>query len=91
MGADRGVRRQDGRGGPATSPWPRSADHAGRRGLAGTILVHKIAGAAAEAGALLEQVCRRGQGRRRGEVGTMGVALTPVHRPGRGPTELLAR
>ena len=28
-----------------------SADHAGRRGLAGTILVHKVAGAAAEAGA----------------------------------------
>src|SRR6516164_1244928 len=33
-----------------------SAGHAGRRGLAGTILVHKIAGAAAESGAPLMTV-----------------------------------
>lgn len=33
-----------------------SVDHAGRRGLAGTIQVHRIAGAAAEAGASLAEV-----------------------------------
>lgn len=33
-----------------------SVEHAGRRGLAATILVHKVAGAAAEAGASLAEV-----------------------------------
>src|SRR5262245_28549415 len=33
-----------------------SVGHAGRRGLAGTVLVHKVAGAAAEAGAPLAEV-----------------------------------
>ena len=33
-----------------------SAEHAGRRGLAGTVLVHKVAGAAAEEGADLHTI-----------------------------------
>ena len=52
-----------------------SADHAGRRGLAGTILVHKIAGAAAAAGLDLPQVATLARAAA-GEVATMGVALS---------------
>ena len=46
-----------------------------RRGIAGTVLVHKLAGALAEAGAPLHAVARRPRGRRRPALGTMGVAL----------------
>ncbi|HEY7211860.1 MAG TPA: dihydroxyacetone kinase subunit DhaL [Bryobacteraceae bacterium] len=53
----------------------RNADHAGRRGLAGTILVHKIAGAAAAAGLDLPQVASLARAAA-GEVATMGVALS---------------
>ncbi|SIO55945.1 homodimeric dihydroxyacetone kinase [Singulisphaera sp. GP187] len=60
-----------------------SADNAGRRGLAGTILVHKIAGAAAEAGASLEQVTAEARAAAEA-VGTMGVALTPCTVPAAG-------
>lgn len=60
-----------------------SADHAGRRGLAGTILVHKIAGAAAEAGGTLEQVTAEAKAAAEA-VGTMGVALTPCIVPAAG-------
>ncbi|WP_406698928.1 dihydroxyacetone kinase subunit DhaK [Singulisphaera sp. Ch08] len=60
-----------------------SADNAGRRGLAGTILVHKIAGAAAEAGANLEQVAAEARAAAEA-VGTMGVALTPCTVPAAG-------
>jgi dihydroxyacetone kinase len=52
-----------------------SADHAGRRGLAGTILVHKIAGAAAAAGLDLPQVATLARAAA-AEVATMGVALS---------------
>ncbi len=56
---------------------------AGRRGLAGTVLVHKVAGAAAEAGLPLAEVARRAQ-RVADTVGTMGVALSPCTVPAAG-------
>ena len=58
-------------------------DTAGRRGLAGTVLVHKVAGAAAEAGAPLEQV-RAEAAAVAAAVGTMGVGLTPCTVPAAG-------
>ncbi|KAL6183326.1 hypothetical protein ACLB2K_044737 [Fragaria x ananassa] len=55
---------------------------AGRRGLAGTILVHKVAGAAAASGSSLADVAA--EARRASEmVGTMGVALSVCTLPGR--------
>ncbi|HZA92765.1 MAG TPA: dihydroxyacetone kinase subunit DhaL [Gemmatimonadales bacterium] len=45
-----------------------------RRGIAGTVLVHKVAGAAAEAGMPLAEVARLAQATA-GALGTMGVAL----------------
>jgi dihydroxyacetone kinase len=60
-----------------------SGDHAGRRGLAGTVLVHKIAGASAESGAPLAEVVA--DARAAAElVRTMGVALTPCTIPAAG-------
>jgi triose/dihydroxyacetone kinase / FAD-AMP lyase (cyclizing) len=56
---------------------------AGRRGLAGTVLVHKVAGAAAEAGLPLAEVARRAQ-RAADTVGTMGLALSPCVVPAAG-------
>jgi dihydroxyacetone kinase len=58
-------------------------DTAGRRGLAGTVLVHKVAGAAAEAGAPLERV-RAEAAAVAAAVGTMGVGLTPCTVPAAG-------
>ncbi len=52
----------------------RAQDHAGRRGLAGTVLVHKIAGAAAAAALDLPQVASVAQ-TVADNLGTMGVAL----------------
>src|SRR3954466_13190290 len=52
-----------------------SPGHAGRRGLAGTILVHKIAGAVAESGATLAAVAVAARAAA-GAVRTMGLALT---------------
>jgi len=49
---------------------------AGRRGVAGTVLVEKIAGAAAERGDSLDQVAEIAE-RVIGQVRSMGVALTP--------------
>jgi dihydroxyacetone kinase-like protein len=49
---------------------------AGRRGVAGTVLVEKIAGAAAERGDSLDQVAAIAE-RVIGQVRSMGVALTP--------------
>jgi dihydroxyacetone kinase len=57
--------------------------HAGRRGLAGTILVHKIAGAAAEAGASLADVAAEARAAA-SEVRTMGVALSACTVPAAG-------
>jgi dihydroxyacetone kinase len=57
--------------------------HAGRRGLAGTILVHKVAGALAEAGASLAEVAAAARDAA-SAVRTMGVALTPCTVPAAG-------
>lgn len=66
-----------------------SVEHAGRRGLAGTILVHKVAGAAAEAGMLLADVAARARATANA-VRTMGVALSPCTVPAAGqPTFVL--
>jgi dihydroxyacetone kinase len=56
---------------------------AGRRGLAGTVLVHKVAGAAAEAGSPLAEVTARARAAAEA-VGTMGLALTPCTVPAAG-------
>jgi len=58
-------------------------DHAGRRGLAGTVLVHKIAGAAASRGMPLAEVARIAR-ETAASLGTMGVALTPCTVPAAG-------
>ena len=60
-----------------------SGDHAGRRGLAGTVLVHKIAGAAAASGHPLAEVARIARDVA-AALGTMGVALTPCTVPAAG-------
>ncbi len=56
---------------------------AGRRGIAGTVLVHKVAGAAAAAGLDLDGVKREAEAAI-AAVGTMGVALTPCIVPAAG-------
>jgi dihydroxyacetone kinase len=61
-----------------------SAEHtAGRRGIAGTVFVHKIAGAAAEAGLLLEEVAAAAR-RAIAGVTSMGVALSACTVPAAG-------
>ncbi|CAH2036110.1 unnamed protein product [Thlaspi arvense] len=61
---------------------------AGRRGLAGTILVHKVAGAAAAAGLSLAEVAA--EAKRASEmVGTMGVALSVCSLPGQDASDRL--
>jgi dihydroxyacetone kinase len=59
------------------------ADHAGRRGLAGTVFVHKVAGAAAEAEASLAEVAAEAR-EAAAALGTMGVALSPCTIPAAG-------
>ncbi|OEL22076.1 putative 3,4-dihydroxy-2-butanone kinase [Dichanthelium oligosanthes] len=60
---------------------PQTQGIVGRRGLAGTILVNKVAGAAADAGLPLEEVAE--QARHASElVGTVGVALSVCTLPG---------
>lgn len=58
-------------------------EHAGRRGLAGTILVHKIAGAAAESGLSLAEVTAEARAAS-ASVRTMGVALGSCTVPAAG-------
>jgi dihydroxyacetone kinase len=60
-----------------------SVEYAGRRGLAGTILVHKIAGAVATTGASLAEVAGAARAAA-GAVRTMGVALSPCTVPAAG-------
>ncbi len=60
-----------------------ATEYAGRRGLAGTVLVHKIAGAAAEAGADLYEVAAEARNAAEA-VATMGVALSPCTVPAAG-------
>ena len=57
--------------------------HAGRRGLAGTILVHKIAGAVAAEGRSLSEVADAARAAA-GAMGTMGVALSACTVPAAG-------
>ncbi|XP_008798256.2 putative 3,4-dihydroxy-2-butanone kinase [Phoenix dactylifera] len=67
-------------------PPPRGV--AGRRGLAGTILVNKVAGAAADAGLSLADVAA--EAKRASEmVGTMGVALSICTLPGQVTSDRL--
>jgi len=54
---------------------------AGRRGLAGTLFVHKVAGAAASAGKSLREVAEEARACAE-NVGTMGVALEACTLPG---------
>ncbi|RKP51927.1 dihydroxyacetone kinase family protein [Pararobbsia silviterrae] len=60
-----------------------SGEHAGRRGLAGTVLVHKIAGAAAAERRPLKEVAQIAR-EAAAALGTMGVALTPCTVPAAG-------
>lgn len=62
---------------------PNSTYSSGRRGIAGTVLVHKIAGAAAEAGYSLEEVKRVAEKTIAG-LRTMGMALSSCTLPGAG-------
>jgi dihydroxyacetone kinase-like protein len=55
----------------------------GRRGIAGTVFVHKIAGAAAEAGKSLEEVQKVAE-KVIANVRSMGIALTPCTVPEAG-------
>ncbi|KAG8097969.1 hypothetical protein GUJ93_ZPchr0013g37283, partial [Zizania palustris] len=60
----------------------------GRRGLAGTILVHKVAGAAADAGLSLAEVAA--EAKHASEVvGTMGIALSVCTLPGQVTSDRL--
>lgn len=60
-----------------------SVEHAGRRGIAGTVLVHKIAGAVAEAGGSLAEVAVAARAAA-ADVRTMGVALSACTVPKAG-------
>ena len=57
----------------------------GPRGLAGTMLVHKVAGAAAAAGMPLASVAEAARSAARG-IATMGVSLSSCVVPGRAPS-----
>ena len=59
------------------------SDTAGRRGIAGTVLVHKVAGAAAAAGEPLGVVAELAR-RAIDAVGSMGVGLSPCTVPAAG-------
>ncbi|KAJ9141591.1 hypothetical protein P3X46_032108 [Hevea brasiliensis] len=61
---------------------------AGRRGLAGTILVHKVAGAAAASGLSLDEVAAEAKCASE-MVGTMGVALSVCTLPGQVTSDRL--
>ncbi|XP_048736660.2 triokinase/FMN cyclase-like [Ostrea edulis] len=63
-----------------------SADKtAGRRGLCGTIFMHKICGALAEEGKPLEEIHQVASNAAK-NMGTIGVSLTPCSLPGAGPS-----
>uniref|UniRef100_K3XBR4 Dihydroxyacetone kinase n=1 Tax=Globisporangium ultimum (strain ATCC 200006 / CBS 805.95 / DAOM BR144) TaxID=431595 RepID=K3XBR4_GLOUD len=57
--------------------------NAGRRGLSGTVFVHKLAGAAAKAGKDLGEIVKLVNGiTAANKIGTMGVAIKPCSLPG---------
>ncbi|XP_064602433.1 triokinase/FMN cyclase-like [Liolophura sinensis] len=67
-----------------------SADKtAGRRGLCGTVIAHKLAGAMAEQGKPLEEIVTSLKESIR-QMGTIGLSLTPCSVPGSGPSFSLA-
>ncbi|KAK0040544.1 bifunctional ATP-dependent dihydroxyacetone kinase/FAD-AMP lyase (cyclizing) [Biomphalaria pfeifferi] len=63
-----------------------SVDHsAGRRGLAGTMMIHKIAGAMSEQGKSLEDIVSY-LNLVKERMGTIGLSLSPCSVPGSGPS-----
>ncbi|NP_001338908.1 triokinase/FMN cyclase isoform d [Homo sapiens] len=58
---------------------------AGRRGLCGTVLIHKVAGALAEAGVGLEEIAKQVNVVAKA-MGTLGVSLSSCSVPGSKPT-----
>ncbi|XP_067681393.1 triokinase/FMN cyclase-like [Haliotis asinina] len=58
---------------------------AGRRGLCGTVLMHKIAGALAEEGKTLPEIVTIARDTAT-KMGTIGVCLSPCSVPGSGPS-----
>ena len=64
----------------------KSSDNAvGRRGLCGTLIIHKIAGALASQGASLEDILAHLH-KVKPNLGTIGLSLSPCSLPGRGPS-----
>ncbi len=59
---------------------------AGRRGLAGTVFVHKIAGAMAEQGCQMEEIVRFLGSKVLPHMGTIGLSLGPCCPPGSQPS-----
>ena len=68
----------------------RSTHGTGRRGVAGTLIVEKIVGAAAEAGASLDQ-CKALGDRVNSRTASMGVAFTSCTVPAAGRADLRHR
>ncbi|NWT97720.1 TKFC cyclase, partial [Urocynchramus pylzowi] len=62
---------------------------AGRRGICGTILIHKVAGALAEAGASLDEIEKKVMAAAK-VTGTLGLSLSPCSIPGSKPSFQLA-
>lgn len=62
---------------------PNSTYSTGRRGIAGTVFVHKVAGAAAEQGKSLEEIQAAAQ-KAADNVRSMGMAMSPCILPGVG-------
>lgn len=61
---------------------------AGRRGLCGTVLIHKIAGSLAEEGKSLEEISQEAKAAAQA-MGTVGVSLAPCSLPGSLPSFVL--
>ncbi|XP_051632970.1 triokinase/FMN cyclase [Manacus candei] len=62
---------------------------AGRRGICGTVLIHKVAGALAEAGAGLDEIVEKVTVASKA-MGTLGLSLSPCSIPGSKPSFQLA-
>ncbi|NXA13688.1 TKFC cyclase, partial [Sapayoa aenigma] len=62
---------------------------AGRRGICGTVLIHKVAGALAEAGASLDEIVEKVTAVSKA-MGTLGLSLSPCSIPGSKPSFRLA-
>ncbi|NXM55587.1 TKFC cyclase, partial [Illadopsis cleaveri] len=62
---------------------------AGRRGICGTVLIHKVAGALAEAGASLDEIEKKVMAATK-VVGSLGLSLSPCSIPGSKPSFQLA-